>query len=165
MLTDQDLPRFEIHQKRFIEQKTVFVLVHLDDFSRFRENVHLLSGFTKQEIALCRSTARGAQSIAARYAAKRGAEYLTGLPWTYFEILREVDSAPSLLLRECYKEALPLISSSNSSEQGKESYLNFEKKPQSKNGALPSQLATTVPQFLLSLTHDLPYAAAYLTLL
>lgn len=52
-------------------------------------------GFTQQELDYAAGLARGIQSLAARYAAKRAAQKLTDFGWETFEVVRTSEGVPS----------------------------------------------------------------------
>ena len=143
--TQGGFPNFEFQKEIFTEYETSTVIVTIADFRDFKESSPLLQGFSKQEIDLIRSTARGYQSFAARYAAKKAAELLTEIPWQYFEVYRKKDHPPQLLLRSQALEQADTIYKTNES---------------STTVKLPHTLPVA-KQFHLSLTHDDPFAAAY----
>ena len=160
---DQPLPKFELHQKSFGQWTTILVLVNIDDFTNFQIQHELLVGFTDQELGLCRSSPKGVHSLAARYAAKRGAEFLTKIPWQCFEIIREPDTQPKL----CIRDIKGGISRFLNDQASQEIELNADKKVFNNLFSLnnPQSSIWPTPKLLLSLTHDSPYAAAYVTLL
>ena len=117
-------PYTVIPSSNMSQSSSVTVLVNIAAVERAMNNVEFTGGFTERELSLGTSTRRGVHSIAARYAAKKAAERLTGISWDTFEVFRHTDEPPVLYNRE--------------------------------SGA------SLVSQFALSLTHDEPFAGAYL---
>ena len=64
------------------------------------EEPHFINGFSDEELRYALRGAKSAHALAARYAAKRGAESLTGLSWSRFEVLRSDEGAPTLTARD-----------------------------------------------------------------
>ena len=64
------------------------------------EEPHFINGFSDEELRYSLRGAKSAHALAARYAAKRGAESLTGLSWCRFEVLRSDEGAPTLTARD-----------------------------------------------------------------
>ena len=124
-MKNQSLPTCVLRFETLARYRSVTVLVDIDEIAQFCESSKLLSGFTRQELDLVHSRAKGIHSLAARYAAKQGAQALSTLSWTEFEVIRPTDCPPVLCLKN----------------QGSDSLSKY---------------------FTLSLSHDEPYAVAYL---
>ena len=121
--TDADIPRYEIWRRR----PTLLISVLIEECEALIEHTEFLKGFSERELSYISAKAKGSHSLAARYAAKRGAELISNLPWYCFEVARGPEGIPHLKGRE----------------------------------ERTCAHLTTAP-IILSLTHDEPYALAYL---
>ena len=79
---------------------SILVSVQIDHCQILMNDPGFLRGFSSQELAYISSQAKGAHSLAARYAVKRGAEILTHIPWYKFEITRTSEGVPQLQGRD-----------------------------------------------------------------
>ena len=120
---DSDIPRYEIWRHR----PTLLISVFIEECEALIEHPEFLEGFSERELSYISAKAKGSHSLAARYAAKRGAELISSLPWFCFEVARNSEGIPHL--------------------QGREERARM--------------YLSTAP-LMLSLTHDDPYALAYL---
>ena len=121
----QTTPSFTYQKKIFDGFETALVMVLIQDLIPFQDRNYFLAAFSDHEQQTF-STPKGLHSWAARYAAKRAAEILSGEYWHSFEVIRWPDSPPRLHKRQ------------DQSDHPLECYS-------------------------LSLSHDEPFAAAYLS--
>lgn len=118
-------PPFTCHKKLFDGFETALVMVRIKHLLPFQNRKEFLAAFSDHEQQTFMSP-KGLHSWAARYAAKRAAEALSGEHWYSFEVIRWPDSPPKLHKRF-------------------------------------SQRDDHLTHYSLSLSHDEPFAVAYLS--
>lgn len=103
------LPHYEVNNFK----ETLLIFVSIKQCEVCRTYPEFLDGFSEQELDYSLSKARGSHSLSARYAAKRGAELISELPWYDFEVIRSPEGVPRLSGRTArvrtYLKTTPII--------------------------------------------------------